>query len=874
MHVPDHDLTKLAGPRLRAAKTFPHHQKSTSFYAASKFSTIRDGFHLKAYNAEAQSAIVAQLSVREESPDSMAFDESCGSLLSEPIGDGWLLSEPIRDSIASASQVPAQKLPANARMSNNLEDQQNNAGIHVHGRADGASTTVVILNQLLESKCSNQDSVFRKDELKKACVALEAPENWLINRHRPSEMKQRKERETDKLLRKTLEIVEPLEKMMRKQDEFRLPTKPRYHSTFNSTYSQRVAAARPRKLLPFDHKHTYPDTIQQPCREITHNISQNQKDNARAVDELLLSLLHPPDFYAAAQIGVTSYIPSKRYANSSNRFDTRRSAVRQETAVALRSRNLLSRMAELRSVPYLLEQAEAQLTWNKQQHIAEHGVDIVARNRVYSTLQVLQKPSRTPLLPSATDYKVYMANKRKEEQDAAQEDRMQRTGSRWQSRHNQRVIQARRDYVQSQWLLIVALAVRSNKWLTKFHKLRQKHVQNQMAKRLQRFWRHWSANKLSQQPRTESFLPLPSASFSKPIVVCAATKLQRIVRVWLKEKHHCKRRNDVALIITAWFEFQDVKFRRIILRFRKRVRKFQSMWRSWRAITAARIKLLLLAWAKVEREVKGLRGVGTPRTYLLPSDSLKPKSSRDRDKLGSQIKKDPTLLDTLQRITAEGPLKQQLERMRRHSRSGSVTHVPASATTTKPYSLRSLRTFSASLLSKDLNRIRSLGTTEDCRNRQLDHHSAEKFRLVVDDFYNTRKSLSINSLEPDKPLSSKTKHYRQFLHSSLLQLPPTSPLAPLSGKIPVQLKIKLLRKLLSDKRKMNSDARDRELGAWTAARKKMRTEVFRNSVLDELAAFQRIQAKYTTFLVLHSITETEMVHLMQQTHDEVASASE
>ncbi|KAG7398460.1 hypothetical protein PHYBOEH_011081 [Phytophthora boehmeriae] len=84
----------------------------------------------------------------------------------------------------------------------------------------------------------------------------------------------------------------------------------------------------------------------------------------------------------------------------------------------------------------------------------------------------------------------------------------------------------------------------------------------------------------------------------------------------------------------------------------------------------------------------------------------------------------------------------------------------------------------------------------------------------------------------------------------------------------------VLRNLLSEKRKLYSDARDHEREAWAAARKQMRSEAFRYNVLDEMETFQQLQAKYATFLVLHSVTETEMVRLILQTQEQAAAAEQ
>ncbi|EEY64959.1 uncharacterized protein PITG_16395 [Phytophthora infestans T30-4] len=586
--------------------------------------------------------------------------------------------------------------------------------------------------------------------------------------------------------------------------------RPRYQSTLGSTYTQRVAAARPQRHPSCKYNHHYHGELLQPLTHSTElGLSRSLNDNNKAVDKLPVSLFYPPSISAASTTAGMAFMKAKP---SANRLSTRRSMMRHETAVALRSHNLASRMNELRSLPHVLERMEVLQLWKKQQHIAEHGVNIIARNRATSTFQVLQKPSQTPLLPSATDHKLHQAKKRKQELEAARDQNVQRIVVRWQTRYEQRAERARRVHIQSQWLLVVALSESSKKWLTRFYELHQKRcelLRILMIKRLQRYWRRRTLEQRNslQLLRSGRGIPLSSAFFRMPVVIRAVTKLQRNIRVWLERKHHSEGKENVALIVTAWFEFQDVKFRRIILRFRKRVRDFQVMWRSWRAITAARIKLMLLVWAKVERKAKRRHGISP----------INPQQHK------------------------------QLQDMHRHFRNRGAVHMPIGA---------------------DL---------------QLRSNMEEEFQLVMYDVYTTRQNLIPQAPKPPirSPLGAKVslKKCRKFsplIQSSPLHLPSTNSnnrsVPPVSRKIPHQLKVTVLRKLLSEKRKMYSDARDREREAWAAARKKMRSEAFRYDVLDELAAFQHLLAKYTTFLMLHSITETEMVRLIHQTQIEVSTA--
>lgn len=845
-------------PPVAKSSSIPSVPGSHHRLATGKRFTVRDGFHLKSRNAEAQAAIEAHLdTTRAESSDP-----------SSDVDKG-ILNGPTKLEIVSVFPSP------NTNNNSNLEElHQSNSTDRASGFPDevkrSTSKAVNALDQLLQP----EHDLGRSSTSKRVRVAVKAPAEWLIHRHRPSETQQRKQRKVKKLLDEILH--ESQKQLNAKQDEVQTPRRPRCQSTLGSTYSQRVAAARPQN------QNYHRETLQ-PLTETERGLLRSREDHNKAVDKLLVSLFHSP---ATSPTTATPFAPVVKPMTPTNRFSTRRSVIRHETAVALRSRNLVSRMDELRSLPQLLEQMETLQVWKKQQRIEEHGVNIVARNRANPSLQMLQKPSQTPLLPSATDHKVHQANKRKQELVEAKDESVRRIVTRWQIRREQRAEDARRLHVQSQWLLLVALAESSAKWLTRFHDFRQKRgalVQVIMANRLQRYWRQHTLvkrNSLRLLPTTQ----LSSAFYRMPVVIQAVTKLQQSIRDWLGRKHNQERKEAVALIVTAWFEFQDVKFRRIILRFRKRVRDFQVMWRAWRSITAARIKLLLLVWAKLERKGKRRHGVTVPHpsvTFNLPGDPL-PRVKDANDDTDMQA---TTLLDALQRSTAEKPLEQQqkqLEDMHRHFRNGGTVHMPISVTS--PGSARPHTPASISPPSAATSNTSSARLTDNTHVRQdlkLRDNMEEEFQLVMYDVYSTRQSLSPTSSKSPvriKPSPSKTRpsprRDTQF-QSSALQLPSagsTVPVPPPSKKVPHQVKVAVLRRLLSEKRKLYSDARDRGREAWAADRKQMRSEAFRYDVLDELAAFQQLQAKYATFLLLHSITETEMLRLIHKTQEDVRAA--
>ncbi|GMF41390.1 unnamed protein product [Phytophthora fragariaefolia] len=877
------ELLKPAIPTPPSAKASPGQITGCSQH---RF-TVRDGFHLKARNAEAQAAFDAQLAVREESADLPEI--KVDALQEIALGPSW-------QEITSIPPLPSPKRnPSTApKGDNNQEDQYLHeaipeVGAPKHECKGISSTAITVLDQLLQRDNFSQNlgiSPSRELTTGKVRAALKAPAEWLIYRYRRNEIQHRKQERVDKLLN---EVLQKPHLQNVKQDEICTPRKPRCQSTLGSTCRERVGVSRP--IHQRRHTHNHHRGLLHPLTETERGLLRSREDNNKDVDKLLVSLFHIPGTSTRTPAAVIPFAPIVKPTAPTNRFPTRRSVMRHETAVALRSRNLVSRMNELRTLPQLLEQMEALQLWKKQQHIAEHGIDIVARNRDNPASQVLQKPSQTPLLPSATDHKVHQANKRKQELDTAKEENVRRIVARWQVRREQRAEQARHNHVQSQWLLLIALAESSKKWLAKFHEFRLKRgalVRVIMAKRLQRYWRQRTLVKRNslQLLRFAPSTPLSSAFFRMPVMIHAVTRLQQSIRDWLEKKRHRERRDAVALIVTAWFEFQDVKFRRIILRFRKRVRDFQIMWRAWRSITDARIKLLLLVWAKLERKIKRRHGITAAHLSVnvpLSPDALQTKASDDDPQGSSASGAGLTLLDMLQRSTTERPLSQQhkqLEDMHRHFRNGGAVRVPIRAVSPGQHSSASSASpcggFQALPPSPSRRKSTRPAAAESARVRrdlQLRSDMGEEFQLVMYDVYTTRHDLPAAKTPPRVAKRASERAPRPPTPSS--QAPPW-PLAvpPPAKKVPQPLKVAALRRLLSDKRKTFADARDREREAWAAARKQMRSEAFRYDVLDELAAFQRLQNKFAAFLLLHSVTETELVRLILRTQEEASNAAQ
>ncbi|KAF1326652.1 hypothetical protein FI667_g8154, partial [Globisporangium splendens] len=115
-------------------------------------------------------------------------------------------------------------------------------------------------------------------------------------------------------------------------------------------------------------------------------------------------------------------------------------------------------------------------------------------------------------------------------------------------------------------------------------------------------------------------------------------------------------------------------------------------------------------------------------------------------------------------------------------------------------------------------------------------------------------------------------------------------------KVSLHLKVSMLRTLLSEKRKAfqisailtlpvffcvrmlclsaKSAANSEE---WRSRRQQMRRMESRYNVLEELAAYQKFQAENSVFLLLHSVSEAEMLHVMhcaQQTASNTTSAND
>lgn len=398
-----------------------------------------------------------------------------------------------------------------------------------------------------------------------------------------------------------------------------------------------------------------------------------------------------------------------------------------------------------------------------------------------------------------------------------------------------------------------------------------------MAKRIQRYWwqntlvRQNSLALLSFAPQT----PITSPFNRMPVVMMAIRLVQRFIRRWLDDRRQMERRNAVAIIVTSWFEFQDVKFRRLILRFRKRVRDFQIMWREWRAITDARVKLLLLVWAKLEKKIKRRHGLFTPLgdgggAQVL---SLSPRQAAQEEPRAMtlveyfRLANDRTAAGGgAQNATSRG--QRRLERVHRHLRNCGTVQAPIDVVAAAGSGSNSVAVGTGVALSPTSSAVANASATSQPppltkpqppppaakvvkRNMKLVQNMGEEFQLAMYDYYTTTKApkasgsgvKSGNAPTTSSPAARKApadhgegKRSPQQQKSSKQQAQSPSPTrgkqkatpspakqAPLAAllasvgvgprqneKVSVQLKMTVLRQLLSEKRRHFRETREKK----------------------------------------------------------------
>ncbi|KAH9086489.1 hypothetical protein LEN26_020047 [Aphanomyces euteiches] len=288
-------------------------------------------------------------------------------------------------------------------------------------------------------------------------------------------------------------------------------------------------------------------------------------------------------------------IPSPRIRLQTNpptarrkQYNTANSLQRQKTVLPVADPHALSlgaRILRFQIAPHELDAIVKTHDAKKQQRIASHGVNLVARNRRF----VAKNAS-----PNQDDW-FEQERKRQEEAklrcDRRREEMAKTIAAsvdRWAARRKEEELHRERHLLARKMLCYVIVG----KIAHKFHALYRASEgrilmgqQHRATRRIQYFWRRKS------QARCLSH------------VTHALLVIQKSMVKWYHRCRHRKLCQAVQIIVTSVEEFQEAKFRRCILKYRHCIYKFQSMFRGWASITEARTKLLLLYWAKVEKSM-------------------------------------------------------------------------------------------------------------------------------------------------------------------------------------------------------------------------------------------------------------------------------
>lgn len=790
--------------------------------------TVRDGFHLKNRNDEKKLAIDEQL---------LPHAEFSSSFHSAAAPETPLVSNE-RD-LTTAAGPSAQEIPRTVHLkllkkqqssgssrSNNNSADDDSAGRHEDESVDVSSTLVsnLVVPQTPQPHFSSSHNSV---EAKAVAARIEPSSEWLIYRQRTNLTPRRHDQRVEEMIQRVLQPPDASSSSAQQQPQVALatstlkenetlpPTRPRQPSLSGSTYHQRVLATRqknqPRTLYPLGEL--------APLTETERTLLSSREETNRDVDRLLVTLFQQQQQQQNSGSGAPGISPelSRTLAmkQSALRFSTRRSEFREQTAAALKSRNLVSRMDELRSLPQVLEQMVQRHRDKQQQLVLSHGENLILKNKRQSCLNLLQRPSQTPVFPSSIEQKQQQALRRKKVFDDKEEAAVRGAVNRWQTRRQQRQEVARRTYRQCQWLLLTTLAQTSINWLGKFQEWKLKRDalrQVVMARRIQAFWRERAVIKRNSLSGFGYFssASINSPFYRMPTVTKSVSLLQSAMRKWLQRKKNRHNVVAVEIIVTSWFEFQDVKFRRLILRFRKRVRDFQIMWRTWRAITDARIKLLLHVWTKLERKSKRRHGV-------LNSSNFKPQGIPDG---GS------ALVHSL-KAAAMSPEKQQkqLEGIHRHLKNGGTVQTPlsianvaaAGSPAKKPPSMATIARALSPSFSTSLRGLRTSGRVK--QDLEFRHQIGEDFQHAMQDFYAAN-----NSLHHSEPGSHALMAVQHGASPRALaprgRGPSSSPSwrtladavtpSPHAEKVPLQVKVSMLRHLLSEKRKAFQATKDKK----------------------------------------------------------------
>ncbi|ETV71653.1 hypothetical protein, variant [Aphanomyces astaci] len=284
-------------------------------------------------------------------------------------------------------------------------------------------------------------------------------------------------------------------------------------------------------------------------------------------------------------------VPSPRpsggpcYSSRRTRYDTQISMIRKRTIVPVadpRSMSLGARILHFKIAPHELQAVLKREDARKLRHITDHGTNLVARNK-----QLVKPPSNQVERFEVERRRQEEAKARMQAHHRVMADVLAAGVNRWGARKQQAALLRARQHWARKTLLLVALGKITHKLHALYRASEGRILSNQQhraTKRIQHFWRR------------------KSQAICLSHVTHAMLVIQKYLMKWVRKNRLRRRQLAVHVIITSIEELQEAKFRRCILKYRHCIQVFQSMWRGWMSITDARVKLLLLFWAKLERK--------------------------------------------------------------------------------------------------------------------------------------------------------------------------------------------------------------------------------------------------------------------------------
>ncbi|KAF1326653.1 hypothetical protein FI667_g8155, partial [Globisporangium splendens] len=372
---------------------------------SDKHFAVRDGFHLKSRNDEKRRAIDKDmLPEYEEELEGEDAAEVTGP--TEPEAATTI----VEDYGPHAAEIPVvalgrRKLHGDlpiARSQSSNNDREDDAFADSSPR-----TTSSRAARLIEASLAGDDTTIASTDANALGTRVQQLQStdWLIYRQRENLAPRRREQRVEEMIQKviltprTKEAHRVLSPTTTKANETLAPTRPRQLSFSGSTYHQRVLASCSTKS-PRRHG-LAPLSERAPLTETEKSLLVSHEETNRDVDRLLVTLFQNPAAILNSNnmsngTGTTSSMPRQPpellvtlKAHTKPKFSTRRSELREQTSAALKSRNLVSRMDELRSLPQVLAQMVQRQCEKQQQLILSHGENLILKNKRQSCLNLL-----------------------------------------------------------------------------------------------------------------------------------------------------------------------------------------------------------------------------------------------------------------------------------------------------------------------------------------------------------------------------------------------------------------------------------------------------------------------------------------------------